>query len=979
MRNLMQLRVLLLTGFLFFKVTNSFTQEYPFTEITSENGLPHSLVFDMFQDSRHYLWFATTNGIGKYDGRQFENYYDSDGLQISQVLAMSQTEDGKIWAATFGGGLYFLENEKFKPYHFPDAGSRPKNIFKIIPGEGNRLYLLDNFTNNITIIENGQIETVDLSKIKGLPVRVRQINNVFNSKGNILWIGTDDGLFKRENNGSISRVFANTLENVPVFDLILDREKNLWIACRGMVLRADSSGNLKSFHLFEEKADYTHITSNTNGIIWVCSDKNEIAGINSRAIADPVIHFSLSTLNGITDMLVDHEQNLWISTYGSGLRCYYNFQVKNYGIEDGLTSNFVHRIFSASDSTIWLSTFKSSSWISYIRNDSIKQFAYQFDKSQNNIFAIAEISSGKLLLALSSNEIISIDRNRKAGFYNHFPALDLSADKKGRLWIGSYNTGNSGISYVEKGETYYVKDDAINNRRINVLKQDLFDNLWIGTDSGLYCYHEKERVSFFSEKEGLAYRTIIDLAFDTENNLWIVTGKGIDFLKSGEKKCTTVASAPRGVRYTSITVDKKNKVWAGSSSGLYYLDREKEQFIPYRKGISGTEILCLTVDLRNRLWVGTARGVSVLLSENESLPAPPVYFTHINMNGKRIPVDTSADWDYSENTIDINFTGISFAGNKQLSYKYKLTGSDNEWKETAIPHLLFSNLPPGDYSLNVIAVLPDGTSSREAAQFKFIIHPPFWMTKWFISSSVFLIIVTIVLLFRWRLSVFKKQAQEKFALQERMINLEQQASAAMMHPHFIFNALNSIQSYISKNDPDAANRFLSRFSKLIRLTLENTYKKQVGLDEELERLELYLALEKSRYQEQFDYKINIEPGIDPHDINIPSLIIQPFVENAIWHGIIPTARKGFIEISIAPHGSDHIRILISDDGIGIDNAAKRTEKSEEHKSLGISLTRERMELLGQSTGKKASITITDRSILSPGSTGTCVEMLIPRL
>lgn len=973
----LRLRTIFLLFFILFEATTIFGQEYPYAELTSENGLPHSLVFDVFQDDKKYTWFATTNGVGKYDGHAFENFYDSDGLETSQVLAVTQTGDGRLWASSFGGGLFYLENGKFKPYQFRFPGSRPKNIFKMIPGEGKQLYLLDNFTNSITIVDGERTDAIDMSAVPGLPAKNRRVNNVCPGE-NMLWIATDDGLFRRENNGKISRAFESTLKNLPVFDLCFDGNKNLWIATKGAVIRADSAGNLESFLLSDENPGYTHIAAGANGMVWVCSDKNEVAGINSNLSSYPVTKISLSTLNVITDLLVDHEQNLWIATYGSGVRCYYNMNVVNYSVEDGLTSNFVHRIFSASDSTVWLSTYKSSSYLSYIRNDSVKKIPFAFDDAQNNVFSISETAQSDLLFALSSNTIISLNKNNETNLVGNFPALDLATDKKGRLWIGSYNTGSGGIPYIENGETFYVNDPAINNRRVNVLKLDHSENLWVGTDSGLFCYNEKKRIAFFSEAEGLSYRTITDLAVDAGNNLWIVTGKGINLLKSGEKKSSTIALAPRGVRYTAITADRNNRVWAGSSEGLYYFDQASGQFFPYRKGINGNEVLCLTTDLQNRLWVGTSLGVSVVLPENKLLPPPPVYITRIAMNGQTIPVDSAGDWNYSENTVEINFTGISYACNKMLTYKYRLNGIDKEWKETNIPHLLFSNLAPGKYTLEIKAVLPGGIVSSAPAQFSFHIHPPFWSSWWFISCSVIVIGLVITLLFRWRLSIVKKQAHEKFALHERMVELEQQASSAMMHPHFIFNALNSIQSYISRNDPDNANRFLSRFSKLIRLTLENAYKKQVGLDEELERLELYLALEKNRYQEQFDYKIIVAPGVDPHDITIPSLIVQPFVENAIWHGIIPTGRTGYIEISISQHGADHIRITITDDGTGIDNVEKSREKIEDHKSLGISLTRERLELLGEATGKKASITITDRSRLSPPATGTCVEMLIPR-
>lgn len=950
-------------------------QEFPYHELTSENGLPHSLVFDLFQDSRMYTWFATTNGLGKYDGHSFENYYDSDGLNASQVMSVTQTGDGTIWAATYGGGLHYLEDGNFSAYAFPQPGPRPKNIFRMIPGDGNRLYLLDNISNLIIVVDGKKTEAIDMSAVPGLPVRSRHVNTVCALPGSTLWIATDDGLFRRDSSGTIARAFGNRLEARAVFDVTPGPGGMLWIGTRGALMRGNNDESLDAFSPLGN-VDYTHVAAGTNETVWTCSAGGEVTAMD--IYGTPSAKIDLSSLNGITDLMVDHEGNLWVSTYGSGARCYYNLQVKNYDVNDGLTSNFVRGVFPASDGTVWLSTFNSSSFLSYIRNDSVGQFAFPFTKSQHDMLTIAELEPGKMLFSASNTPLMIREGEKDIRPFFDFIAFDLLPDRQGRLWMAGYNTGAQGIPCLENGELQYVNDPAIANRRILVLKQDNTGNVWAGTDSGLYCFRDKKLLAAFGEREGLPSRTVTDIAVDAANAMWIVTGKGISIVKPGEKNCTTIATAPRGTRYTAITIAPNGTVWAGSSSGLYCFNSQAGLFYPYQKGVQGNEVQDLATDAQNRLWVGTARGVSVLSPGSRSLPAPPVYITQVAVNGISHSPAVAGDWDYSGNTVEIDFTGISFACSKMLTYSYMLKGAGNEWKTVRQPRLLFSNLSPGAYTLYVKALLPDGTESVTPAQFSFRIHPPFWMSSWFITGVILSAGILLYLLFRARLATVRKQAQEKFRLHERMVDLEQQASSAMMHPHFIFNALNSIQNYISKNEQQAAHRYLSRFSKLIRLTLENAYKKRVGLDEELERLELYLDLEKSRYQGQFDYSIAIGPDLTAHDISIPSLIIQPFVENAIWHGIIPAERHGHISISVSAHGPDHIRITIMDDGVGIDSATKQEKDSDAHRSLGIDLTRERMELLGESTGKKASITITDRSRMTPPATGTCVEMIIPR-
>jgi LytS/YehU family sensor histidine kinase len=200
-----------------------------------------------------------------------------------------------------------------------------------------------------------------------------------------------------------------------------------------------------------------------------------------------------------------------------------------------------------------------------------------------------------------------------------------------------------------------------------------------------------------------------------------------------------------------------------------------------------------------------------------------------------------------------------------------------------------------------------------------------------------------------RFRAIRRARQEKtrqLMLRSRMLQLEQQALNANMNRHFIFNALNSIQYYINRQDRTAANRYLTSFAKLIRKNLDASRNDTTTLAEELERLDLYLVLEHMRFKDKFTYEVIIEPGVDTYRIELPAMMLQPYVENSIWHGILPTERPGTVSIRVSPGIPDHVRITIQDDGIGVEASRERKSgNGSDHISRGIEITKGRADVL----------------------------------
>jgi LytS/YehU family sensor histidine kinase len=268
------------------------------------------------------------------------------------------------------------------------------------------------------------------------------------------------------------------------------------------------------------------------------------------------------------------------------------------------------------------------------------------------------------------------------------------------------------------------------------------------------------------------------------------------------------------------------------------------------------------------------------------------------------------------------------------------------------------------------------------------INPAFWNTLWFRIVALLCIIGIIYGVLRWRLqqrfrlklerSENEKQladfGQKNAELQQQKTEMEMQALRAQMNPHFIFNSLNSINRFILQNNREQASEFLTKFSKLVRMILQNSQASSITLDSELESLGLYLNLEALRFNYHFDYKISVPKDMDISALHVPPLILQPYVENAIWHGLMHKEEKGQLDINVSEE-DDHVYFKITDNGIGRKRASELSSKSAtKHKSMGLKITAHRIAMMQNSNGLESPVKIND--LVNPDGTAAGTEVII---
>jgi hypothetical protein len=328
--------------------------------------------------------------------------------------------------------------------------------------------------------------------------------------------------------------------------------------------------------------------------------------------------------------------------------------------------------------------------------------------------------------------------------------------------------------------------------------------------------------------------------------------------------------------------------------------------------------------------------------------------------------------------LSFEFAALNYTVPQKNQYAYKLEGADKDWTYSGSRRqATYSNLSGGDYIFYVKAANNDGVWNEAGKSIFIHIAPPLWKTWWFRSSAIATIIFSVYLFYRRRVAFIRKEEEKKTVFNKQLAQIEMKALKAQMNPHFIFNCMNSINSYILENDRKNASDYLSKFSTLIRLILENSDKQKINLADELAMLETYLQLEQDRLGNKFDYHIEVDASIKTIAFEIPPLILQPFVENAIWHGLVHKTERGIINISIRKE-SHGLTCIIEDNGIGRSKAALLKEQQViQHHSMGMKVTEDRLRILNQLNLERPSVNIIDLFTETNEPCGTRAEVVIP--
>lgn len=691
-----------------------------------------------------------------------------------------------------------------------------------------------------------------------------------------------------------------------------------------------------------------------NGYLWIASDKG-LSAYDGKRFTHYFTQQGL-TENEIIKLQIDAQNRLWAVGASSRLSYFSKGKFSALSANEAflklLNNRIISTINSENDGDVFVTTVLGGGTIR-IQNLSKVDYVKQ-DWLNGASFFVKQLSANHFILGSSNSTIVN--KKLKIQFLKNTQDINLSASQGYskacfiKLMSGEY-------LYAKDQELIHFNDSVIIGRsflekNIECIYEDREGKIWVGLNAGGAVCFPMGTISAGGYFSYFGNKTISAVCEDSKGNLWLASlESGLFYLPPNLYSNYTPPKI-----FSSEKINKKtNNVQTTTITDTLLINK-----------LLNDEVVNFPPD-------------SVSKKSNIDTLPPLIYISGIKINEKDTLPGNYYSLSYSENSIKINYAAFSAVNTQKFQFRYRLSDIDKDWVYTDNTFAQYNALPPGDYLFSVSAMNAQGIWSKENASIFFKITPPFWQTVWFFILLISSIAILAFLFFIIRVKQIKIREQEKTQLHKRIADIELQALRAQMNPHFIFNTLASIQYFITDNNVESANQYLSKFAKLMRSIIHNSRRKKVPLKDEIQALELYIQMEQLRCNYSFDYEIKCSENIDVNDDEIPGLLIQPYVENAIWHGLMYIKdRKGILKISLDKK-DDLLKCVIDDNGIGRKKSMElKAQSLKPHQSVGMSITKERLDILNSVQNSKLSVTIIDKvNNETQESEGTKVEIFIP--
>ena len=955
-----------------------YPQTPPFYHYTSSEGMASSQVYEMIQDRNGFMWFATANGVSQFDGHKFKNYTTSDGLNSNSIICLTEGKNGEIYFGNETVGFNIYDAAKINKYSYQTE----RNLI-VIGMFTNEDILYSYYENNISKVTKDN--TLNLFKNPFYPDTIH-INKMVKIADNTILTATSKGIYKFENQ-EFEKINISGLEEQQIFWICSDRKNNILLGAKGKIYEVKDNAVVRVINvdLFDYK-NVINLMKDTKGNIWFSISNKGFYFIEAGSDIIKDMGKKVGLENKIVNnFLEDNEGNIWISTYGEGVYCLNNIYLTNYSQKDGLSNNKVLSLEKDPTGRMFVGTLdglnvlendhfteiinKNSSMRDYMliyrmkfMNDSV--YVCCTHKNINGNISESRYGNDKVFSFISSTFFITRDNKFITGEWGN------------EIYIYNYPPPK-----LVKNSGCILFGETVINNKIHNIYEDTKNNLWIGTNEGLCKITNGEKTFFYENR--ILDAPIKYITEDRYNKIWFAGDKGISSFSLKDSLITNYTEVNEYDLSSSntLSVDKYNRLWIGNMNGLLILENNSVKVLNTKTGLPSNEILSLCYDTtKNYMWIGTSAGLSSFdvsgFDDKNTLPLNVQIMNVMSEDSVYSGFDNIVFGPHVEN-IHLDFTSVNYSSPSSVKYQYKL---NDDWIDLPNDYINFSSLEKGDYDLSIRGKAIN-TSWGEPKVVSFTVLPSFTETFYFRTTVAGLIIFGIVFGASKRIRYIKAREKEKFEINNQVNDLKHKALSSMMNPHFIFNSLNSVQHLVNSDRKREANDYISLMAKLIRMNLDTAAESYIRLDYEIRRLDLYLQIEKLRFSEKFDYEIINGKNIDPESIMIPNMIIQPFVENSIWHGIMPSGRNGFIKLSFNFENvtvDDKIykffTIRITDNGIGLTEAQKN--KKDGHISKGIQIIQERLILLSRESKLPRPI-FEDLNSRNKDTHGTEVVLSIP--
>lgn len=935
-----------------------FGQEYyDVKNLTIKDGLPSNVVYCVLQDSKGFIWATTNKGVVKYDGRKFQLYTVKEGLPSNDNYAMMLDSKDNVWLyshkavskighdgkirvyeKTNNSYSYFLLNGNDEVFfklgaNFGDHNAKERHFMikdeNLIELDFSDLGNFNLYTSTVFLDQEGKL-TVALYAEQNQRKLFRLTNDY-----KMLEIPKNSNYYKNifitnKRHGVGEFIYVNDtvslLVNTHFFRIYICNEPKEEISYAGGMQKA-SFGNIHKYEndilLFFDKGIYRFNID-----------------LEKRGYFEPFLE-----LSNVTGIVHDKEGSFWVSTLGEGILKYDQYELDK--SSSLFTMNIDSRVFK-------LSGYKNEKlWYANSKNDINELFSNRQYPTKGLIDFRFLLNDGENLFYGGSNAFY-IDE--KLIFESGFKDISI---RQGRIVTAS----TFGLNFLDKKDPdfeakgkYSELKAHIPGRMSSVL---LLDKLfYCGNENGLfYGYRNKEELTPICLIDDQSTVNISGILESSDGQIWVATdGFGVFVLKDNIP-IKHFSKELLDLNIHSMRIDNRNNIWLSTKLGVNKIEKnERKYFVSNLTSYHGlpSDYVYDTYCYDNILYVATDAGlVNVNLNKInhiEFTKTPHAYIVSAKLlkDGIRKKQELSriGSFDYNENNISIEYTGISYRSNGNISFEYRLLPTIPNWTSTSSDNITFNTLAYGKYTFEVRAVNAIGIKSDIPASYSFTINKHFTQTSWFLLLMGVLLIALSSLIVSTYFRIKRRRDAESYKTQRLISELRLKSLQSQMNPHFIFNSLNAIQQFINVENRRAANDYLARFARLMRLYLGGSESQFIPLEQEMEVIKLYCQLEHLRFADKYEYDIKIQSGLDLSKVLVPAMLLQPHVENAIRHGLVPSGNdNNYLNIDVY-ETEDGIMCVIKDNGIGRSKSLELKKNSQDrHRSLGNKISKERLEVI----------------------------------
>ena len=956
-------------------------QQLKYIAFTVSDGLPSNNVYKCIEDNSGFLWVATDAGIARFDGKRFQVFTTREGLPDNDVLEVIKEKSGRIWVNCFKQNPAYFDEVKNRFINSKEDSSLrvPEGTGRISAyalKEGGVVYVNEKES---FVFRNKKVITYPASQTSNLLIRENKDGTqlkfgfFFNFKLNI----TQNKVYQTRRTKVIDSIVIRDISRrtVPTLKTAVDEGK-LYLFYpieKQCIVYSDFSTHPIRFKQASLRIPESFtIIGFIRNYLYLLGYSGKMYVFDKETLQQKMIISGNYLPNSI---YIDSKENLWINTFDKGLLLYKKNQLNTIEMPPEFKNTIFLSIARKPDGAI----LAGNSFGEIVETDGKTGKVYRLPE-QRKEFRMRKILLSQDKVFTFSEGSIYVDYKRKLNNppKNLFYPAKTAINYNDSIAIFGLMAGLNKLNTI----TEKVSPLGNNFKRITAITRTRDGFIYFGSTDGLYKYDYVRNISLsLTQNDLLLSQRITALCATPDNLLWIATPSNGAVVVKNDKVLLNITEKEGIISNSmlSITAAEPGRIWMGTGQGIsiitYKLQRNNFiysiQNLSVNDGLSNNSINEMLYQ-NDTIYAATGNGISVIPA-NISIPKfnIPVKLIRISVNQRDTILSSHYKLRYNQQNIQMQFAGIELSGHfKNLQYTLDKNG---EWANLD-ENTLTVQLNSGTHTVQVRAVDVNGNISDKTLIIQFDIATPFWNAIWFWAVIAIILQLIIIYLMNLRQKKRKGAKLAKEIAGVQIASLEQQAFTSLMNPHFMFNALNSIQHYINVQDRRNANRYLSDFASLIRKNFEAAQQSFIPLEQEIENIKIYLRLEQMRFNDRFSYQIMIDENLDTDDWMIPTMILQPLLENALLHGIMPSAIGGELLIDLKQEDRD-LLITITDNGIGVANSLALKEDSG-HRSRGMELIKKRIAALSHFGSQAITISMSP-AFASEKNPGNKITLFIP--